>query len=568
MKQPQQIDDKWLKAAVLGTSWAASEIVFGSFLHNLRIPFSGNILTSIGLIILISASYKWKESGLYWRAGLITALLKAVSPSAVIFGPMIAIFTEALLFEISLILLGRNMAGYVLGSVLAMSWVLFQRILNMIIFYGTDLVELYTSLMKMAEKQFHIETDLVWLPIFLLLLVHIIMGLISAFVGIKVGRKLLKNTYIAPENNTSIEALTMNKTSNDFLFSSRWLMINIVLLVSTLLLHVYAPLWVWIVITPLVIIVWSTRYKSALRHLSKPNFWIFFVVITMLASFVFASLQNEPDSLKQGFLTGLQMNFRAALIIVGFSVIGKELYNPKVIDYFRRSSYRQLHLALELSFASVPQVIASLPGVKEFFKNPLSSVSSLLYHADLQIEKLRNENETMRGVFIISGSVGQGKSLFCSRLADLLIAKNVKIGGIISRRIVENDSTIGYDLIEIDTHKEIPFLRLRTDENEAGIGKFTFVGDVVEQGNRIIRRYIGSNSVIFVDEVGRLELKNGGWHDALTEILPGFKGVLVMSVRKDYVEEVIEKYGITRFQIIDIAAITEEDVSLKIKSHL
>ena len=35
----------------------------GKFLHNLRVPFSGHILTAIGLIILISASYRWKDKG-------------------------------------------------------------------------------------------------------------------------------------------------------------------------------------------------------------------------------------------------------------------------------------------------------------------------------------------------------------------------------------------------------------------------------------------------------------------------------------------------------------------------
>ena len=87
-------------ASIIGTIWAASEIVLGSFLHNLKVPFSGNILTAIGIIILISVSYIWKEKGLFWRAGLICAIMKTMSPSAVIFGPMIAIFSEAMLLEI------------------------------------------------------------------------------------------------------------------------------------------------------------------------------------------------------------------------------------------------------------------------------------------------------------------------------------------------------------------------------------------------------------------------------------------------------------------------------------
>jgi len=126
----EKLSEKWIKASIIGTIWAASEIVLGSFLHNLKIPFSGNILTAIGIIILISVSYTWTEKGLFWRSGLICAIMKTMSPSAVIFGPMIAILSEALLLEISVRFLGRTFAGYMLGAMMAMSWNLLQKIAN------------------------------------------------------------------------------------------------------------------------------------------------------------------------------------------------------------------------------------------------------------------------------------------------------------------------------------------------------------------------------------------------------------------------------------------------------
>ena len=101
-------DHRWLKASVAGSMWAASEIVIGSFMHNLRLPFSGSILTAIGIIILISLNLQWKEKGLFWRAGVVCATMKTLSPSAVIFGPIIAILTEALLIEISRLELSGN----------------------------------------------------------------------------------------------------------------------------------------------------------------------------------------------------------------------------------------------------------------------------------------------------------------------------------------------------------------------------------------------------------------------------------------------------------------------------
>jgi len=206
MTQKAYLNEKWIKASILGTIWASSEIVLGSFLHNLRVPFSGNILTAIALVILISASYKWKENGLFWRAGIICALLKTMSPSAVIFGPMIAIFSESVLLELSTRLLGRTIAGYILGSALAMSWNLFQKIFNFIIFYGYNIVEVYTNLMKYAEKQLYLKFDAVWAPIVLLLVLYALFGVVSAIIGIRTGKKIVSNpllnsNFIHSENN-------------------------------------------------------------------------------------------------------------------------------------------------------------------------------------------------------------------------------------------------------------------------------------------------------------------------------------------------------------------------------
>ncbi|HCC70336.1 MAG TPA: hypothetical protein DEQ09_04185 [Bacteroidales bacterium] len=106
-------------------------------------------MTAIGITLLISINYKWNEKGLFLKAGIICALMKTLSPSAVIFGPMIAIISEALFIELSTQIIGRNMAGYIMGAVLAISWNLIQRILTLIIFYGSSIIEVYTDLANM-----------------------------------------------------------------------------------------------------------------------------------------------------------------------------------------------------------------------------------------------------------------------------------------------------------------------------------------------------------------------------------------------------------------------------------
>ncbi|MGQ9846847.1 MAG: hypothetical protein ACUVQP_05005, partial [Bacteroidales bacterium] len=141
----------WLKAAVLGSLWAASEIIFGSFLHNLKIPFRSNILTAIGIILIVSASQQWYEKGLIWRSGLVCAIMKSISPSAVIFGPMIAIFMEGLLMETAIRIFKRTTIGFLFAGALAMSWNFIHFLLNKFIFYGLQFFNLSQDSVKFIE---------------------------------------------------------------------------------------------------------------------------------------------------------------------------------------------------------------------------------------------------------------------------------------------------------------------------------------------------------------------------------------------------------------------------------
>ncbi len=386
------LSEKWIKASIAGTIWAASEIVLGSFLHNLRIPFSGNILTAIGIIILISLSYLWTERGLFWRAGLICAVLKTMSPSAVIFGPMIAIFTESILLELFVRLLGRTMAGYIAGAIFAMSWNLFQKIANYIIFYGSDIVEVYTNLLKMAQKQLDIKTDIVWLPIILLLIVYALFGVVAAIIGIRTGRKLLDQPPAIASSDASGPANeARQKQEQGFNYSVWWVALSIFFIVFSLILLNKTSIIIWSSIITAIIVIWAIRYKRALRQLAKPKFWIFFVFISLVTAMVFANAKPGESMFITGLLTGIQMNFRAVVIIVGFSALGTELYNPVIRNFFLRSSFKNLPLALELSAESLPSFIAAIPDFKSLIKNPVSIFYQVISRADNRLAEIKNK---------------------------------------------------------------------------------------------------------------------------------------------------------------------------------
>jgi nucleoside-triphosphatase THEP1 len=559
MTKKYEFSEKWIKASIVGTIWAASEIVLGSFLHNLKIPFSSNLLTGIGIIILISVSYIWTDKGLYWRAGLICAIMKTMSPSAVIFGPMIAIFSEALLLEISVRILGKNMVGFIAGAILAMSWNLFHKIMNFIVFYGFNIVDVYTDLLKYAQKQFNVHFDIVWYPIFVLMLIYCLLGIIAGIIGIKVGRKLLTQpaTEFRKVAETSSSAGRQANTKMEFNYSLLWLFANIILIIGSLVLLNFTSLIYWGISITGIVLVWVFRYKRALRQLSKPRFWISFVIITMITAFAFNKIQS--NSLEEGLLIGIQMNFRAVIIILGFSVLGTELYNPKIRDFFLKTSYKQLPLALELSFESLPSMIANIPELKVIVKNPVSVIYNIISQVEFRLAEIRSN--LSRKIFIISGAIGQGKTTQIQKIVESLRKNNIAVGGIFSPRIMENDTTIGYDVVDITSREREQFLRITNDESLMGIGKYKMFPKGLQLGlNALTTSGNIYNKLVVIDEIGNLELEDRGWASHVTDLLNISNNNLILSVRDSLTAKVIEKWSLKEYTIFHVHGKEEMEI--------
>jgi nucleoside-triphosphatase THEP1 len=548
-----RLSEKWIKASVAGTIWAASEIVLGSFLHNLRIPFSGNILTAIGIIILISISYIWTEKGLFWRAGLICAILKTMSPSAVIFGPMLAILAEAVLLESSVRIFGRTIAGFVVGAMLAMSWNLLQKILNMIIFYGSGIVEIYTGLLKMAQKQLNIQTDIVWVPILVLLAAYALFGILAAVLGIKTGRRMHSKPVMLNEQVKSGKPENPKQFSqSSFDYSVRWLAYNVLVLLISFFLINLTSWYIWAPFIVTIIIIWALRYKRALRQLSKPGFWIFFFVITFLTAFVFADNSSGGTMFEAGLLAGIQMNFRAVAMIVGFSVIGTELYNPVIRSFFLNTSFRNLPLAIELSVESLPDFIASIPDFKSVMKDPVSIFHNVLSHAEKRFSEIIDRGTELPSVIIITGAVGEGKTSFVRKLAADLKNRNIVTDGIITERITENNITTGYDLVHIGTGDRMKFLRQSEECGTEVIGRFKICPEGIDAGRKILGGLeAGEGILIIIDEVGLLELEGRGWSDNITRILSSGRCQLLMTVRTSFIDDIRAKWSIMNCRVFN-----------------
>ena len=133
---------------------------------------------------MILFAYQWQERGVILRAGIIAALMKSISPSAVLIGPMTAIFFEALIFEVVVFFLGHNWFSYTVASVGLLYSVLIHKILTWLILYGWNLVRITKNMYDFIIKQLDIENLSFTKALLLLSLIYIALGIFTAFFGI------------------------------------------------------------------------------------------------------------------------------------------------------------------------------------------------------------------------------------------------------------------------------------------------------------------------------------------------------------------------------------------------
>ena len=379
MEQSKRIvSDKWIKASVLAGLWAGIEIIAGSFLHNLRIPFSGTILTFISIILVVGFFQIWPKYGIIWRAGVITALMKSNSPSAVILGPMIAITVEGFIMELAVRIVGRNVTGYITAGMLTMVGILVHKIVRLFMLFGWDIFLIY-------EEMFIYATNILgFMPIqpvhavTVLFIVYAFIGALAAFLGYRLGQRAKKEQHDDYASSPEVNANQWQQPSEEIEYSTQFLVLLVVVIPLLLLgLSVLSLSSALLLTLPwFVFIFW--RYRFAMRQLKKWLFWMQLLVILVLAWFFSKTSGGGLEGRLIALSSGMVMVLRALVVVTGFAAISTELRSPVMQQLFFRSGFRQLYLSVNHAFGILPMVISGLSTPRQFILNPARSIANSL----------------------------------------------------------------------------------------------------------------------------------------------------------------------------------------------
>jgi len=382
----KKIDNLWLKAAVVGGLWASIEIIIGSFLHNTRLPFAGSMLAFAGTVLLIGFYQIWPQKGLIIRAGLITAVMKSVSPSAIIIGPMTGILLEAALIEFIILIAGNNIVSLMLAGTLSLSSALFHKVISLLIFYGFDLIKVYVNIINFALKQFGLKEAGEWQILMALLAVYTFFGVLAATLGYYIGRKAIrmrKESNIIKLEEREIQPKEFFEIRDDQKTSILLLIIHILAIPVGLYLLNYWGLAVGLSFMVLYILIIGYKYRFALRRLKKPIFWSQLIIIVVLSAVFWDVGDNEKNWVSgEGIIVGIEMMFRALFIVIAFSALSVELRNEKVRNFLFKIGFGKFYQSVGMAFSALPIMIALLPSSKEIIKNPIKSFLMPLIMAD------------------------------------------------------------------------------------------------------------------------------------------------------------------------------------------
>ena len=150
---------------------------------------------------------------------------------------------------------------------------------------------------------------------------------------------------------------------------------------------------------------------------------------------------------------------------------------------------------------------------------------------------------------LLVGGIEAGKTATGLQLLSLLRQSGIHVGGFLAPRVLEGDETVGYSLIDLASNTTHPFAGLGPDGVPAG--RFFLSEEGLALADRAVTSALGQTPVVFIDEVGKLELRGEGHAASVRRVLAS-DALPVLLVRDELTDEVIEAFEIDAPILFDV----------------
>jgi len=149
-------------------------------------------------------------------------------------------------------------------------------------------------------------------------------------------------------------------------------------------------------------------------------------------------------------------------------------------------------------------------------------------------KRLGNQPRALAGEvnLIVSGRVGIGKTTVCEKVLALAREGGLRCGGILTLKIASGSTIAGIAIIDIQTWQKETLASVDNIYDGPRIGRYYFNPAGIEFGRRAIKNGAKSD-VLFVDEIGYLELRGEGFTCAPALVKAGKVANSILVIRRE-----------------------------------
>ncbi|MDP2424414.1 MAG: nucleoside-triphosphatase [Bacteroidales bacterium] len=163
-------------------------------------------------------------------------------------------------------------------------------------------------------------------------------------------------------------------------------------------------------------------------------------------------------------------------------------------------------------------------------------------------------------IFIITGGQGKGKTTFLLELSKLLKNAGLPIAGFCAPGYWKEGKRSGFDLMEINGVKQVCLCNTTCDAGDIPFRRFFFKHSALSYGNQLLVSAAGTNNIVFIDEIGPLEMEGNAWANGLNQLVQNPPLALVVAVRSNLLAEIAGKWGMNADVVFDIERNTPSEV--------
>lgn len=164
-------------------------------------------------------------------------------------------------------------------------------------------------------------------------------------------------------------------------------------------------------------------------------------------------------------------------------------------------------------------------------------------------------------VIIVTGEIGIGKTTVCHKALKMLQSAGYTCGGTLTHKAVDGSLTV----LDIQTGEEKTLASTSDTYGGPRTRKYFFSVEGIDFGVRAIERGIASD-VLFVDEIGHLELNGEGFAKSLELIKTQKARNCVLVIRKELLHAFLARLG-NNPSVFETTISTRDELPSKICSY-